>query len=101
MSWSKRNSCPIKANEAMELQILSPDGCLFQGEVDQVSFPGLEGRFEVWPAHAPLIVALDEGTIRYRAAGNEQQQQIASGLVEVFQDKLTVCIETATDRYVE
>ena len=85
----------------MELQILSPEGCLFQGEVDQVSFPGLEGRFEVWPAHAPLIAALDEGTIQYRAAGKEQQLQIASGMVEVFQDQLTVCMETATNSYVE
>ena len=85
----------------MELQLLSPEGCLFQGEVDRVSFPRWGGTFEVLPSHAPLMAALGEGTIRYYVDGKEQQQQTASGIVEVFQDRLVVCIETATDHDVE
>ncbi len=79
----------------MELEIISPNGILFKGETDYVSFPGTAGSFDVLPHHAPMIAALETGTIRYQANGNEEQQdiKIQSGFVEIKDVFLSVCFE--------
>lgn len=77
----------------MKLEIISPDGLLFEGEVQGVSLPGISGSFDVLPRHAPLIAALQEGCIRYTIDGKEQEQPIHTGFVEVKNDTLSVCIE--------
>ena len=51
----------------MKLEIVSPDGILFEGETESVSFPGVAGSFDILPHHAPLIAALKAGTIRFEA----------------------------------
>ena len=33
----------------MRLEIVSPDGILFEGETERVSFPGTAGSFDILP----------------------------------------------------
>jgi len=42
----------------MNLEILTPDKKVFEGEVNSVSLPGTMGSFEVLNHHAPLISTL-------------------------------------------
>lgn len=77
----------------MKLKIITPEGVLFKGESDAVTFPGMAGSFDVLPHHAPLITALREGVIRYRVEGQEQEQSIKGGFVKVENDELSVCVE--------
>lgn len=77
----------------MKLKIITPEGVLFEGESDAVTFPGMAGSFDVLPHHAPLITALREGVIRYRVEGQEQEQSIEGGFVKVENDELSVCVE--------
>ena len=46
----------------MRLEIVSPDGILFEGEAERVSFPGAEGSFDMNHHHATLIDAQRQGT---------------------------------------
>ena len=55
----------------MRLEIVSPDGILFEGEAERVSFPGAAGSFDILPHHAPLIAALRQGTIQYEHDGKK------------------------------
>lgn len=77
----------------MKLEIISPEGIIYSGEADSVSFPGVAGVFDVWPRHAPLIAALQQGTIHYRQAGETQGVAISGGFVEVKDDRISACIE--------
>lgn len=78
----------------MELEIVSPEGILFEGEVNHVSFPGLAGSFDVLPHHAPLITALQEGVIRYETEnGTVKEIKVKDGFVEVKNDFISACIE--------
>ena len=77
----------------MKLKIITPEGVLFEGESEAVTFPGMAGSFDVLPHHAPLITALREGVIRYRVEGQEQEQSIKGGFVKVENDELSVCVE--------
>ena len=71
----------------MKLEIVSPDGILFEGETESVSFPGVAGSFDI------LIATLRQGTIQYEHDGKKGEQAIKSGFVEVKDDYISVCIE--------
>lgn len=77
----------------MKLEIISPEGIVYQGETDRVSFPGEEGGFDVLPHHAPLIAALGKGAIRYGRGKEEREMKIRGGFVEVKEDTISACIE--------
>ena len=77
----------------MRLEIVSPDGILFEGEAERVSFPGTAGSFDILPHHAPLIAALRQGTIQYEHDGKKGGTEPITGFVEVKDDYISVCIE--------
>lgn len=77
----------------MKLEIVSPDGILFEAEAERVSFPGAAGSFDILPHHAPLIAALRQGTILYENERKRGELAIKSGFVEVKEDYISVCIE--------
>ena len=81
----------MKGGDLMKLTIVSPEGTLYEGTADAVSFPGLCGSFDVWPNHAPFIAALTNGTIRFRIGDTWQEQAIKGGFVTVRDDSLQVC----------
>ncbi|MAS68368.1 MAG: hypothetical protein CMC43_03405 [Flavobacteriaceae bacterium] len=45
----------------MYLEIISPEATLFQGEVNAVSVPGIEGSFQVLNNHAAIVSNLTVG----------------------------------------
>jgi F-type H+-transporting ATPase subunit epsilon len=53
---------------ALQLNIVSPEKELFNGEVSQVTLPGLLGQFTILPNHAPIVSSLKKGEIIYVAA---------------------------------
>jgi len=81
----------------MQIEILTPDATVFEGEADSVVLPGIQGGFEILNNHAPLISALREGTIKITNGGNAQELAVKSGFVEVLNNHLTVCVEGLND----
>lgn len=77
----------------MKVRIITPEKVLFEGESESVTFPGINGAFDVLPHHAPLITALQKGIIRYLVNGKEYEQPIDSGFVKIENDIVTVCAE--------
>lgn len=77
----------------MKVRIITPEKVLFEGESETVTFPGINGSFDVLPHHAPLITALQKGIIRYLVNGKEYEQPIDSGFVKIENDIVTVCAE--------
>lgn len=77
----------------MKVRIITPEKVLFEGKSESVTFPGINGSFNVLPHHAPLITALQKGIIRYLVNGKEYEQPIDSGFVKIENDIVTVCAE--------
>ena len=76
----------------MILRILTPTSSE-EHRAEAVFLPGAAGAFEVLPGHAPIISALDAGSIRWREAGEEQTVHLTGGMAMVRNDVITVCIE--------
>jgi len=48
----------------MQLEIITPESMVFQGDATAVQFPGLDGSFQVLNGHAPIISALAKGDVK-------------------------------------
>ncbi len=83
---------------AMELtvQIVTPYGEVFQGEVQSCTLPGTEGGFQVLPLHADLVSLLDIGSIKIQI--NDQTTRFlatSGGYCEVKDNVLKIIVESA------
>jgi len=85
----------------MYLDLLTPDGKIFSGEVFGAQMPGATGSFEVLEKHAPMIAALQEGKLKILKekpqGGPESNYDIQAGFVEVLNNKVTVLVEGAKE----
>ena len=78
----------------MRLRIISPQGALFEGEVQRVLLPGEKAPFVVLRSHAPLISSLTAGKIAYTTpSGEVTEVAVNGGFVEVKDDTIVVCTE--------
>ncbi len=82
--------------ELMKLEIVTPNGVIFDDEVKQVTLPGSEGEFGVLANHATLVSLLDTGVIVIdKADGREVAVAINSGYVKVEEEKTTCIVDGA------
>ena len=82
--------------ELMKLEIVTPDGVIFDAEIKQVTLPGSEGEFGVLAGHATLVSLLDTGVIVIEEAnGKEVAVAINSGYVKVGEEKTTCIVDGA------
>jgi F-type H+-transporting ATPase subunit epsilon len=81
----------------MELEILTPTGKLFSGEVYGIQLPGISGSFEILEKHAPLVSALGKGNIKVlndKSGNNNTNYAINGGFIEILNNKCVVLVES-------
>lgn len=64
----------------MFLEIVTPESSIFQGDVETVTVPGVDGEFQMLNNHAPIVSLLQQGKVRF--SGN-------INIDEDYQDKFT------------
>ena len=72
--------------EKIKLKIITPEKVIFDGEVDEVLVPGIEGELGILPKHVSLLTALKAGELRMKKEGNWDNFAIMGGFVEVMPD---------------
>lgn len=94
----------------MQLEIITPESLVFEGEATAVQFPGLDGSFQVLNGHAPIISALaagdvkvdldkpytEESTDKVKVDGSNKSTirvTIKGGVVEMTNNKVIVLAE--------
>jgi len=76
-------------------EIVSQDRMVFEGDVDIVVVPGVDGEMGILPNHAPLLSALRYGILKVRFLGKEEEFTVAGGVIEVQPDIVTVLADAA------
>ena len=81
----------------MNVEILTPDQLIYEGEASGIQLPGVDGSFEILNNHAPLIAALKAGSLRLNGATNNASiiWNIKAGFVEVLNNHIIVLTEGA------
>ena len=76
-------------------EIVSQDRTVFEGDVDIVVAPGVDGEMGILPHHAPLLTSLKPGVLKVRTQGAEQVFAVSGGIMEVRPDIVTVLADAA------
>ncbi len=80
----------------MKAHILTPRGPVFEGEVEGIRMPGIEGGFEVLKDHSPLVSILDIGKLVVRIPEKpELTYAISGGFTEIKDNNVIVMAEEA------
>jgi len=82
-------------SKTLTLEITSPHGAVFSGEVSHVRAPGVNGSFGVLPGHTEFLSPLEVGLIDVTIEGKLVQFTTSGGLAEVHSDKVEILAETA------
>jgi F-type H+-transporting ATPase subunit epsilon len=78
----------------MQLEIVTPDEKVFEGEAKHVQLPGKDGLFGILDNHAPIVATLKKGRIKVEATdGDIQLFEIGGGVVEMNNNKVIVLAE--------
>jgi len=79
----------------MELQIITPDNKVFDGEVKLVQVPGSKGSFQILNNHAPIISTLEKGDIKIIDRDDKTSFiSIGGGVIEVKNNKIIILAES-------
>ena len=79
----------------MQLEVITPDKKVFEGEASSIILPGADGGFEVLDRHAALISSIVDGKIRIKTSEGDQHFEVSGGVVEVLNNKVILLTESA------
>jgi F-type H+-transporting ATPase subunit epsilon len=82
---------------SLTLRVITPEAILLDEKVESVVVPASDGLTGILPRHAPMVVALAPGSIKYSRAGSAQRLFVAGGFAEVHGDTVRV-ITQASER---
>ncbi len=71
----------------MLLEIVSPEGHLFKGEVTSVTVPGIDGEFQMLNNHANVVSILAEGNIKIEVADFKSNASFGGKFVKSDKDQ--------------
>jgi F-type H+-transporting ATPase subunit epsilon len=81
----------------MEVQVLSPERVLFEGEANEVYARSMDGQIGILPGHEPALLQLDVAPLKVKADGDEHVFAVYGGFLELRDDRLVVLADAAEE----
>jgi len=81
---------------SFHLKIVSTNGKAFDGEVESIVLPGLDGEFGILAHHTPLIAAIRLGVAKVTKDGVESFFLVGNGFVDVANNEASVNVGNAS-----
>lgn len=85
---------------AMQLRIVCPEECVFEGPVAYVAVPTTVGEFGILPRHASEVCTIDGGRVRVseqKMGVTDRVFAVTEGYVQVANDEVIILAERAVD----
>jgi len=81
--------------DVMKFEVVTPERVLFREQIEAMIMPGADGRLGILPKHAPMVVLLRPGVVKYRQGGTIKRIAVSGGFCEVDQDRVVLLADTA------
>ncbi|MFV8826333.1 F0F1 ATP synthase subunit epsilon [Alkalihalobacterium sp. APHAB7] len=81
--------------QTMTVSVVTPDGTVYEGEVEMVSARAQSGELGILPRHIPLVAPLDIGAVRLKNGSDVKLVAVSGGFIEVRPDQVTILAEAA------
>ena len=77
---------------AIDLTVVTPEGQAFQGEVQSLVLPGVEGEFGILEGHEVFMTSLQPGEMQVDQGQEILRAAVSNGIAEVHGDSVTVMV---------
>lgn len=81
--------------KTMKVSVVSPDGPVYESDVEMVSTKALTGELGILPGHVPMVAPLEIGSVRLKKEGKTEYIAVSGGFLEVRPDQVTVLAQAA------
>ncbi len=79
----------------MTLEIITPEGIVYSGDVELVTLPALGGQLGIMPHHVRLMTRLVPGEMLVRKNGQDEFMAVGVGLVEITGSRVSIATDMA------
>ncbi|WP_066176193.1 F0F1 ATP synthase subunit epsilon [Bacillus marinisedimentorum] len=79
----------------MKVNVVTPDGPVYDGEVEMVSTKAQSGELGILPGHIPLVAPLAIGAVRLKNGSDTDLIAVSGGFLEVQQEQVTILAQAA------
>ena len=82
---------------SLTLEIVTPEGRVYNDAVDTVVIPTVEGEIGILPGHTPVLSLLRAGEVRVREerGGQPLAWHVDGGFLSVDSDQVTIVVDDA------
>ena len=88
----------MAADHKLDVEVLTPEGEVFEGEVQQVSTRTEVGEIGILANHVPLLAALAPTELRLHVSDSETRRYAqAHGWLQMFGNRARLLVEEAID----
>jgi F-type H+-transporting ATPase subunit epsilon len=81
--------------KTMKVSVVTPDGPVYESEVEMVSTKAQSGELGVLPGHIPMVAPLAIGAVRLQKGGKTDFVAVTGGFLEVRSDQVTILAQAA------
>lgn len=79
----------------MNLEIITPEKVVYEGEVAEIYIKTADGPLGIFPHHINLFSKVVPGELKLKVGGHEQFMALTSGFLEVSNNKVTILADYA------
>lgn len=79
------------------LRIIAANREFFAGKCESLIVPAFDGQKEILAHHEAMVIAVDDGEIKFKPAGCSDWQKgvVGKGFVQIAHNRVTLLVETA------
>jgi F-type H+-transporting ATPase subunit epsilon len=81
--------------KTIKVSVVTPDGPVYESDVDMVSTKAQSGELGILPGHIPMVAPLQIGAVRLKKEGNMEFIAVSGGFLEVRPDQVTILAQSA------
>ncbi|MBO1004785.1 F0F1 ATP synthase subunit epsilon [Pseudogracilibacillus auburnensis] len=81
--------------KTLQVSIVTPDGPVFESEVEMISTKAESGELGILPGHVPMVAPLQIGAVRVMNGNEVHFIAVSGGFLEVQPEKVTILAQSA------
>ncbi|MTH54012.1 F0F1 ATP synthase subunit epsilon [Bacillus mangrovi] len=81
--------------KTVQVNVVTPDGPVYDAEVEMVSVKAQSGELGILPGHIPMVAPLKIGAVRLKKGGSTELVAVSGGFIEVRPDNVTILAQSA------
>ena len=79
---------------SLTVEIVGPEGPLYEGDAEFVSAPAVEGSIGLYAGHEPILAVLTGGTVAVKDLKGERiEMAVSGGFISLDHDEVTIVVD--------